>query len=115
MHPLASLTVTYTVAALTSAAFYFILTKGGNLLHEWRMTNWASVVLGIAIVGLEAGYIYAFKAGWQISMTMIIQASVVAVILIVIGTAIYHEPMTMNKILGIIICLVGLAVINWKA
>lgn len=115
MNPFASLTITYTVAALTSAAVYFTITKGGNLLSEWRMTNWASVVLGIGIVGLEAGYIYAFKAGWQISRVQIVQACFVAVILIIIGYLLYHEALTPNKIIGILICLIGLAVINWNA
>ena len=55
MNPLASLTITYLVGAVASGTLYFALNRGGNLLHEYGRLNWAPIVLGIVIVGLEAG------------------------------------------------------------
>ena len=114
MNPLASLTVTYLVGAVVSCAMYFILNRDANLLREIRLTNWAPIVLGIVIVGLEVGFIYAFRAGWQISMAQIVSSAVLAVILIFVGYLLYHEAITWNKIVGIIICLAGLVLINYK-
>ena len=71
-------------------------------------------MLGIAIVGLEVGFIYAYKAGWQVSTASIVQSSFLAVLLIFVGWALYHEAFTWNKIFGVFICLVGLAVIRLK-
>lgn len=114
MNPLASLTVTYLVGAVVSCAMYFILNRNANLLREIRLTNWAPIVLGIVIVGLEVGFIYAFRAGWQISMAQIVSSAVLAVILIFVGYLLYHEAITWNKIIGIIICLAGLVLINYR-
>ena len=114
MDPLASLTVTYLVAAAVCGALYFALNRGGNLLHEYGRMNWAPVVLGVVIVGLEAGYIFAFKAGWQISTAQVVQAAILAGVLLFVGYLLYHEALTWNKILGIVICLVGLVFINLK-
>ncbi len=33
-------------------------------------------MLGIVIVGLETGWIYAYKAGWQVSTGFIVQSAV---------------------------------------
>lgn len=112
MDPLASLTVTYFVGAIASAVLYFLLNKNANLLLEYRKLNWAPFVLGIVIVGLEAGYIYAFKAGWTVSTAQIVQSGVLAVILIFVGYLLYHEAITWNKLVGIIICIIGLVFIN---
>ncbi len=112
INPFASLTVTYLVAAVISAVLYFTLDKNTNLIREYRNLNWAPFVLGIVIVGLEVGFIYAYKAGWQVSTASIVQSSFVAAALIIVGFLIYHEPMSWNKILGIGICLVGLVFIN---
>ena len=60
INPFASLTVTYLVGAAASTALYFLLDHGGNLLKEYGKLNWAPVVLGIVIVGLEVGWIYAY-------------------------------------------------------
>ncbi len=110
--PLASLTVTYLVAALMSGALFFALHRGGNLMSEYQHLNIAPAILGIAIVGLEAGWIYAFKAGWQVSTGFIVQSAFLAVALLAVGYLLYHEALSWNKVIGIAICLVGLFFIN---
>lgn len=114
MNPFASLTITYAVGAIASLIMFFALNKGGNLLQEYQKTNWAPFVLGLTIIGLEVGYIYAFKAGWPVSVAQIVQASILAVILIFVGFILYKEQITWNKIVGIIVCLAGLGLINMK-
>ena len=114
MNPLASLTVTYLVGAVVSCAMYYILNRNANLVREFRMLNWAPFVLGVAIVGLEVGFIYAFRAGWQISVAQIVTSAILAVILIFVGYLLYHEAITWNKIVGIVICLAGLILINYR-
>ena len=112
MDPFASLTVTYLIAAGFSTLFYFVFNKGGNILGECKHINWAVVVLGICIIGLELGNICAYKAGWQISISSIVASAVLAIILIFVGFAFYKEAITLNKVIGIVICLVGLVFIN---
>lgn len=114
MNPLASLTITYSVGAVASLLLFFALNKKANLIEEYRQVNFAPFLLGIVIVGLEVGYIYAYKAGWPVSTAQIVQAAVLAVILIFVGGVFYKESITWNKIVGIAICLVGLGFINFK-
>ena len=114
MNPFASLTITYVTGAVASLLLYFALNKNGNLLQEYHKTNWAPFVLGLVIVGLEVGYIYAFKAGWPVSTAQIVQAAVLAVLLIFVGYLLYKEAITWNKIVGVVVCLAGLGLINMK-
>lgn len=114
MNPLASLTITYLIGAAASAILYYVLNKNADILAEYSKVNWAPFVLGIVIVGLEVGYIYAYKAGWQVSTAQIVQAAVLAVILIFVGYLLYKESVTWNKIVGILVCLGGLGLINMK-
>ena len=108
MNPFASLTVTYLVGALASGLFYVALGDGGNILQEYTKLNWAPFVLGLVIVGLEVGWIYAYKAGWPVSIAFIFQSAILAGFLLMVGRMLYQEPVTLNKIIGIIICLIGL-------
>lgn len=114
MNPLASLSITYVVGAVTSLMLYYTLNKDANIIREFSKVNWVPFILGFSIVGLELGYIYAYKAGWPISTAQIVQAAVLAIILIFVGYLFYHEAMTWNKIAGIMICLAGLTLINIK-
>ena len=112
INPFASLSVTYLVGAAASLILYFLLGKEPDLLREYRQINWTPIVLGIVIVGLEVGYIYAFKAGWPVSTASIVQSSFLAIILIAVGALFYHEVISWSKIIGVIICLIGLFFIN---
>lgn len=114
MNPLASLTITYIIGAIASGILYYVLNRGGNLIREYDKMNWAPIVLGIVIVGLEVGWIYAYKAGWQVSTGFIVQSAFLAIALIFVGYLIYHEALTWNKLVGVGVCLVGLVFINLK-
>ena len=114
MNPFLSLTVTYLVAAAFSLAVYLIQTKGASPIKELSKINWAPFVLGLVIVGLEVGFIYAYKAGWQISTASLVQGAALAVVLIFVGFLVYKEAITWNKLVGIAVCLIGLFFINHK-
>lgn len=109
---LASLTITYSVGAIFSAVLYFLMNKGENILNEYKKLNFAPFLLGLTIVGLEFGFIYAYKNGWTVSTASIVQSSFLALALIFVGALLYHESISANKIIGIVICLVGLYFIN---
>lgn len=115
MDALASLTVTYLVGAAVSAVLYYALRgKGASLIAEYRHLNWAPFVLGLVIVGLEAGCIFAYKNGWEVSVFTVVQSAFLACVLIAAGALLFREKITWNKVIGIVICLIGLYFINRK-
>ena len=110
----ASLTVTYLVGAVASGLLFLVTGNGANLLQEYGRLNWAPFVLGLVILGLEAGWIYAYKAGWPVSTAFIVQSAILAGFLLAVGYVLYREPLAWNKVAGVVICLIGLYVINYK-
>ena len=96
------------VGAACSAALFFFTHRGGSLLQEYAKMNAAPVLLGMSVVGLEVGFIYAYKAGWPVSTASIVQSAFLAVALIFLGALLYREAVTVNKLAGVAICLVGL-------
>lgn len=112
--PFASIIVTYLVGAAASALLYFVIGPGGDITKEFEKLNWAPFVLGISIVGLEAGWIYAYKAGWQVSTGFIVQSAFLAIVLLLVGYFLYSESLSWNKLIGIAICLIGLGFINYR-
>ena len=111
MDPMASLTVTYLIGAVLSGGLYFML-GGRSLMQEYHRLNWAPLVLGVAIVGLEVGSIFAYRAGWQVSTKYVMQSAFISVDLLVIGYLVYHEALSWSKVLGMAICLAGLFLMN---
>ena len=112
INPFASLSVTYLVGALFSVLFYFALNKDANLLQEYVHLNWTSFVLGLAVVGLEAGSIYMYKAGWEMSRGQLVYSILLALCLILIGVTVYHESLDTSRIIGVILCMAGLILLR---
>ena len=112
VNPFATLIVTYLVGAVTALICFLTIGKGTSLSAEMKQLNWAPFVLGVAIVGLEVGFIYLYKAGWNVSTGQMVASTVLSICLIFVGWLLYREALTLSKLIGIAICLVGLYFIN---
>ena len=104
--------VTYLVGAACSAVMFFVMNRNASLLHEYTKMNAAPVLLGISVVGLEVGFIYAYKVGWPVSTASTVQSAFLAVALLIVGALLYHETISATKVIGVLICLGGLYLIN---
>ena len=112
MDTMASMTIVYLVGAASAAALFFVTNRGGSLSEEFAKMNLAPLLLGVAVVGLEGGYIYAYKNGWAVSMAAVVQSAFLSLALLAAGALLYNEAITLNKVLGICLCLVGLFFLN---
>lgn len=108
----ASLAITYVVAAACAAAMYFLTSGSRDLVGEWAKANWASFALGAAVVGLEFGFIAAFRAGWKVGTAQLVASALLTIVLLVVGAVIYHEAISARQLLGVVVCGVGLALIS---
>ena len=111
-NPFIALLATYlTAAALTIVALVVRGTEEG-FLQSFKALNWTSIALGVSIVGLEFGYLMAYRAGWNISVGSLVANIALAVALVPVGIWLYQEGFELNKIVGAVLCVGGLILIN---
>ena len=107
-----ALTVTYLVGTVLSAVLFVLSVKPAGVLNEITKINWTSFILGLAIVGLEAGYVFLYRAGWKVSNGPLTANICLAITLVVIGVLFYKEAISIKQVAGIIVCGIGLFLIN---
>ncbi|MGN1319113.1 MAG: EamA family transporter [Lachnospirales bacterium] len=112
INPFAAITITYAVGMIVSVILYYVFNRNGNIFSEYTHLNWSCYVLGLSLVGLEVGAIYMYKSGWNINTGQLVYSSILTVLLVIIGYFFYHEDLTLNKLIGIILCMAGLFFIN---
>ncbi len=112
INPLASLGITYLVGMIAVFILYFLTSPIKSLATEYGSLNWTSFALGLAIVGLEFGFLNMYKLGWNISIGALVASISVALILILIGILYYKEALTIPNLVGVLLCLAGLGLIN---
>ena len=108
----AALSVTYLIAAVVCFVTFLITAKGRNILTEFGKTNWTTFVLGVVIVGLELGYILAYRNGWAMNTVSVTANIALAVALIIVAAVFYKETIIPKQIAGIVLCGGGLVLIN---
>ena len=111
-NPFASLVITYLISAAFSLIMFCLTRNGATLGEAFRRLNVSSVILGIALVGLEVGSIYLYKAGWNVNTGFVVHSAIVAVCLLIVGYFLYAEKITPSKLAGTAICMLGLWFIN---
>ncbi|MBQ7883124.1 MAG: EamA family transporter [Phascolarctobacterium sp.] len=107
----ASLAVSYLIAAVSSVVLFFLTSDGKSLVTELAKTNWSTYALGIAIIGLEFGYICIYRAGWKISVASLVSNISLACVLLLVGLFVYKEVITLKQFIGMGICALGLMLI----
>jgi drug/metabolite transporter (DMT)-like permease len=111
-NPFSALLITYLTAAILTLITSLFYRSDKGFLQSFNELNWTSVALGVAIVGLELGYLMAYRAGWNISVGSLVANIILALMLIPIGVLFYKEVFTVNQIIGVFFCMVGLLLIN---
>ena len=107
----ASLFLSYVIGTICSVVIFFLTSENKNLFAELSKTNWTSLILGIAIVGLEFGYISIYRAGWKISVATLVTNISLACVLVIVGMLFYKETISIKQIIGMVISLIGLILI----
>lgn len=107
-----SLTVTYLIGAAVSAAAFIASVKPANALAEMGKLNWAPFVLGLAIVGLEAGNVFLYRAGWKVSRGSLTANICLAVVLLFVGYFLFRETISARQLAGVAVCAVGLFLLS---
>ncbi|MDI9479184.1 MAG: EamA family transporter [Syntrophomonadaceae bacterium] len=112
INPMLALIITYLTAAVLCVFILIFTLKGQSLAVELGKLNWAPIALGVAIFGLELGFFLAYRVGWNISLGALISNISVSILLIPIGVAVYKEVISTQTAAGIILCIIGLILIN---
>lgn len=107
-----ALTVTYLVGVVLSAVLFVVSVRLAGVAEEFAKINWTSFVLGFAIVGLEAGYVFLYRAGWKVSNSALTANICLAIALLILGFLLYKESISLKQLAGIVVCGVGLFLIN---
>jgi drug/metabolite transporter (DMT)-like permease len=114
VNPAVTLLVTYVVAILlTLILLHFIPVKNG-ILAELRQVNWASILLAFSIVGLEVGFLLVYRSGWNIGLAAVLVNVVASLLLVPVALLVFRDRLNWINIAGILTCLAGLVMLNWK-
>ena len=109
-----SLLVTYAAAFFIALLGFFFFPAPNGVATELKQLNWASLGLAVAVVGIEYGFLLTYRAGWNLGIAAVLVNVVASLILLPVAIFLFKDKISWVNILGIVVCFVGLIMLNWK-
>lgn len=110
--PFFSLIVVYSVALILSLAVYVFTKQQHTIQENIRLLNWGTLGLGVAIVGVEIGFMWMYRAGWPVSYSAILVTALLTLVLIPIGILFFKEVVSLKEVAGILLCIAGVYLLS---
>lgn len=112
IHPALVLMATYTTAFIGSLSLLIFFPMKAGFRAELGKLTPAAFLPGVAILGIEVGFLLAYRAGWQVNIAPLIVNLIVSLLLIPVGLLFFRETLAPIKLIGIVVCLIGLVLIQ---
>ena len=109
-----SLLVTYAIAFIVTLFGFIFLPARNGVMAEIRQLNWASIGLAIGVVGIEFGFLLMYRSGWNLGIAAVLVTVVASLILVPVAILVFKDKISWVNVLGILVCLAGLVMLNWK-
>ena len=111
--PFLSLGISFGIGAVVFTTAYFV-TAGAPLRESLTQLNWTAVALGLVVACLDFSFLMLYRTGFDVSLGQLVTQSAGALLLLLLGVAFFAEKLSLVNIAGILLCVVGLWLINQK-
>jgi drug/metabolite transporter (DMT)-like permease len=107
LHPLAFLIGVYLVALVTTIGLWIAFPNLGPTGVRAGDMIWV-VLLGLALVGIEFGFLMAYRNGWSVSVAPTFSNVTLALIMAPVGMIFLKERLGWQGLSGLALCVLGL-------
>jgi multidrug transporter EmrE-like cation transporter len=112
VNPLLSLIVTYSLGTVLFGALLIVTPGGFDWRQEIRQLNWTALALAFTVVGLDLGFMFLYRSGFEVSLGALVTQSAAALLLLAVGVLVFKEKLSAANAAGLVLCLVGLWLVN---
>ncbi|GGX88902.1 hypothetical protein [Vogesella alkaliphila] len=105
LNPFFSLAVIYSLALLISLAGMALYPTGSRSLGQ---LNWSLLGAALGVIGIEVGFLLAYRAGWSVGYTALSANVLTTLMLLPLGYLLYREQPTLARLGGMLLCSSGM-------
>ena len=112
-NPFVVVILAYLIGIAACVGGYFLIPRqDAELVPMMKTVGWSALGIGLGAAAIEIGFMLAYRAGWNLSLLPVSVNVCGAVVLILIGVIAFRESLSIEKILGLLMCTGGLVLIT---
>jgi drug/metabolite transporter (DMT)-like permease len=106
-NPFGILILVYGLALVVCIALAPFVGKPIVFADMKRFLSWPACLLALTVVGIEVGYLLAYRSGWTLGITFAVTSVAAVSVLALFGVAWFGEHLDGRRIAGLMLALAG--------
>lgn len=114
INPVVSVIAMYIAVLVLSVTLLLFFPAEGGLLKHVRQLSWVQLAVAASVFMMELGFLLMYRYGWQLSTGNLVTSVVINLMLLGLGVFVLGEKISLINAVGIIVAIVGVALINYR-
>jgi drug/metabolite transporter (DMT)-like permease len=112
-NPFVVVIMAYAIGILACIGGYFVIPKqDAASLPMVKTAIWSALGIGLGAAGIEIGFMLAYRSGWNVNILPLSVTVGGAILLVPVGILAFRETLSIEKVIGIMLCIGGLVLIT---
>jgi len=115
INPIVSVIAMYLAVLVISIILLPFFPSEGGIKQHIRQVNWIQVALAVSVIMIEMGYLLMYRNGWALSTGNVTTGVFVNIILVGLGVTLLGEHISLINSIGIVLSILGVAMISYRS
>jgi drug/metabolite transporter (DMT)-like permease len=112
LNPIVSIMGMYIVVLVLGVGLLPFFPALGGIKTQIRQLSWIQIALAFSVMMVELGFLLMYRYGWNLGTGNLVTGVFVNLILVGLGVAVLGEKMSITNAIGIVFCILGVALIS---
>ena len=114
LSPVVAVTGIYIAVLLLGVTLLPFFPPEGGLAKHIRQLGWIQIAVAASVLMMDFGFLLMYRHGWNISTGNLITGAVVNTALLGSGVILLGEKASLTNLIGVAICIIGVAMIGYR-
>ena len=114
INPIVSIIAVYLAVLVLAFTLLPLFPTEGGLAKHIKQLTWVQLAVAGAVFLLELGFLLMYRYGWNLSTGNLVTGAIVNVILLGVGILALGETVNWVNVVGIALCILGVALTGYR-
>jgi len=115
LNPVVSIMGLYLSVLAMGTVLLCLFPPQGGLISHVRQLNWIQVALAGSVLLMELGFLLMYRYGWNLSTGNLVTGIAINLGLLALGALLLGEKISLVNVIGIVLSIIGVALIGYKS
>ena len=114
LNPVVAVIGIYIAVLILGVTLLPLFPPEGGMAQQIRQLSWIQIAVAASVFMLELGFLLMYRHGWTISTGNLVTGAVINTTLLGLGVILLGDKASLTNVIGVAVCIVGVALIGYR-